>query len=737
YWGTPLNIWINDTSGKMEAPSSTEEILKKNPHAFEHFHEARKKDPTLNEHLIVHKPWIDQVTWQNPGEEGTYRRVPDVIDCWFDSGCMPFAQWGFPHKGHAEFKQSFPADFISEALDQTRGWFYTLLMISTLVFDEETQRRFGLDPIRPYPHPYKNCIVLGHVSDKEGKKESKSKGNYTPPEVILDRVEMEFAVLDPNDAGVTTKPGFIAIAREDLEGLDLQENAKVRLKRGATTVDVVVTAGKKMRRRVVAMHEQDRTALGVTPTGVKDVKPVEVPRLPENERVMLEDPTSPAPGADAFRWFFYASNPPWNATRHSLSNVRAIQKETLVKLRNVYSFFTIYGNIDGFDPYASGEKIEPSLLDRWIADLTAHTAAQVTLELDRYDLFEATKYIAELVDALSNWYVRRSRDRFWKSGWDADKRAAYATLYDSLVTLARVMAPFTPFLSETIYQNLVVGPAARAGRPVEPSVHLTSFPEPTRVVDEQLQTEMKLVRGLVSLGLQVRTQAKLKVRQPLRSARLIVSSAQQQGLMAHEEMIREELNVLGVEIVPDERARDFVEFVLKPNFRALGQKGLGKEAQELKKVLGATSPEDTSAMLAELGKTGSVIVAGVTLTQEDVEIGMTTKDGFAAAGDRRYGVVVLESTLDDELKERGFVRELQNRVQSARKDMELEYADRVRVRIEGSDRVQAIMNAHKDAMGKEVLAVEVLVGPLLEAMTEGTKEHDVDGEKVRIEVVRA
>jgi isoleucyl-tRNA synthetase len=737
YWGTPLNIWINDATGKMEAPSSTEEILKKNPHAFDHFHAAKQKDPELSEHLIVHKPWIDQVTWQNPGEEGTYRRVPDVIDCWFDSGCMPFAQWGFPHKGHAEFKQSFPADFISEALDQTRGWFYTLLMISTLVFDDETQRRFGLDPIRPYPHPYKNCIVLGHVSDKEGKKESKSKGNYTPPEVILDRVEMEFAVLEPKDAaGVTVKPGFVAIAREDLEGLDLQENAKVRLKRGATSLDVVVTAGKKMRRRVVAMHEDDRKALGVTPTGVKDVKPVEVPRLPETERVMLEDPTSPAPGADAFRWFFYASNPPWNATRHSLSNVRALQKETLVKLRNVYSFFTIYGNIDGFDPYASAEAT-PSLLDRWISDLTARTATQVALELDRYDLYEATKYIAELVDALSNWYVRRSRDRFWKSGWDADKRAAYATLYESLVTLARVMAPFTPFFSETMYQNLVVGPAARAGRPVEPSVHLTSFPEPTRVVDEQLQTEMKLVRGLVSLGLQVRTQAKLKVRQPLRSAKLIVSTAQQQGLMEYAEMIKEELNVLAVELVPDARARDFVEFLLKPNFRTLGQKGLGKEAQELKKVLGSTSPEDTSAMLAELATTGSVMVAGVHLAQEDVEIGMTTKEGFAAAGDRRFGVVVLESTLDDELKDLGFVRELQNRVQGARKEMELEYADRVRVRIEGSDRVQAIMTAHKDALAKEVLAVEVLVGGLTETIDADTKEHDVDGEKVRIAVTRA
>ena len=771
YWGTPLNIWINDVSGKMEAPSSTEEILRKNPHAFDHFHEARKKDPELNEHLIVHKPWIDQVTWQSPGEEGTYRRVPDVIDCWFDSGCMPFAQWGFPHKGRAEFKQSFPADFISEALDQTRGWFYTLLMISTLVFDEETQRRFGLDPLRPHPHPYKNCIVLGHVSDKEGKKESKSKGNYTPPEVILDRVEMEFAVLDPKDAGgLTLKPGFVAIAREDLEGLDLQENAKVRLKRGATSVDVIVTAGKKMRRRVVAMHEHDRKALDVVPTSVKDVKPVEVPRLPEGERVMLEDPTSPAPGADAFRWFFYASNPPWNATRHSLSNVRALQKETLVKLRNVYSFFTIYGNIDGFDPYANGEKIEPSLLDRWITDLTAHTAAQVTMELDRYDLYEATKYIAELVDALSNWYVRRSRDRFWKSGWDDDKRAAYATLYEALVTTAKLMAPFTPFLAESMYQNLVVGPARVSTDgtplPVHDSVHLEAFPRADRLESRELITLMAYVRDIVSLGLQARTQGKLKVRQPLRVAHVVVPGSEVRKKLEHfVPVMREELNVLRLEFVDESREADLVDYVLKPDFRALGTRNLGKEAQKLKPALAALSPDKSRKLWRELSNTGAfklgtmdertsaglaeLAVPGLEdlteLRGEDVLAECRPKAGFAAADGRIGGTlhvaVVLETTLDDELRELGFLRELQNRVQTARKDAGLDFADRIRLSIRGGDRLARVIERYKAELAKEVLATEVLYAGAIDVAPAAADQTgtviDVDGEAAVIQVTRS
>ncbi|MEI7893477.1 MAG: isoleucine--tRNA ligase [Myxococcales bacterium] len=308
YWGTPLNIWINDITGNKDAPASVAEILAKNPRAFDHFRAAKEANPSLSDHLMVHKPWIDQVTWETPGEPGVYRRVPEVIDCWFDSGCMPFAQWGFPHKGVAEFQQSFPADFISEAIDQTRGWFYSLLMISTLVFDSECQKRLGLKAT-PFPHPFKTCIVLGHVSDKEGKKESKSKGNYTPPEVILDHVRMEFAVVEGAE-GPETQPGTALIAREDLEGLDLTEGARVRVYRAgqAVNLELVLHAGKKLPRRVVVLHPSDRTALGVRPTTTTKVKPVEVPWLASEERVVIEDPSSPAPGADAFRWFFYASS---------------------------------------------------------------------------------------------------------------------------------------------------------------------------------------------------------------------------------------------------------------------------------------------------------------------------------------------------------------------------------------------------------------------------------------------
>ncbi|HXN33122.1 MAG TPA: isoleucine--tRNA ligase, partial [Polyangiaceae bacterium] len=256
WWGTALNVWVCDREAEhKEAPASVAEIEARNPGAFDHFHAARRIDPTLSEHLIVHKPWIDQVTFPCLGCPGTMRRVSEVIDCWFDSGCMPFAQWGYPHRGRAEFERSFPADFISEAIDQTRGWFYSLLMISTLVFEEQ-----------PYPHPFKTCIVLGHVSDREGKKESKSKGNYTPPEIILDKVAMEFAVRD-------TRPGEASqavalISREDLEGMDLPEGALVRIYRGDDPnggIDLPVLADKRLPRRVVVLGQEHRAKLGVLP----------------------------------------------------------------------------------------------------------------------------------------------------------------------------------------------------------------------------------------------------------------------------------------------------------------------------------------------------------------------------------------------------------------------------------------------------------------------------------------
>ena len=715
YWGTPLNVWINDKTGKMEAPASVDAILAKNPNAFDHWHAAKKKDPSLSEHLIVHKPWIDQVTWQNAGEEGTYRRVPEVIDCWFDSGCMPFAQHGFPHRGQEEFKKGFPADFISEAIDQTRGWFYSLLMISTLVFDEETQKKYGLPEVTPFPHPYKTCIVLGHISDKEGKKESKSKGNYTPPDVILEQVRMDFAVLDEKDVeGVKAEPGVALIAREDMEGLDLQEGAKVHAflegDGGAlgNLRELTLKAHKKLRRRVVVLSETDRHAIGAMATSLKDVKPVEVPRLPKTERIAIVDPNTPAPGADAFRWFFYASNPPWSNTRHSLSGVRALQKETLVKLRNVYSFFTIYANIDGFDPSkpASDPKTRPEI-DRWILSELNLLVGSVTKDLDAYDLYTATGRISSFVDALSNWYVRRSRDRFWRPAaeGDADKRAAYETLFHSLVTVAKVMAPFTPYQSDVIYRNLVVNGAGQGPE----SVHLTSWPEAdASLVDKRLSQTITTVRELVSLGLQVRTHAKLKVRQPLSSAKLVLADPQMADRLGpYVDMMKDELNVLAVELVSS-GADKYVTYGVKPNFRTLGQKGLGKQAQELKKAMSAMKPTEAQALVAQLFAQGKANAFGVDVDREDVEVAFEAKEGYAAAGDR-VGVVILETRLDERLKELGFLRELLNRIQTMRKDMGLEFTQRIEVAVGGSALAKKIAQEHEGTIKSECLAVRLHV----------------------------
>ncbi|MDB4998676.1 MAG: Isoleucyl-tRNA synthetase, partial [Myxococcaceae bacterium] len=765
YWGTPLNIWINDKSGKMEAPSSMAEILAKNPKAFDHFAEAKKKDPTLSEHLVVHKPWIDAVTWENPGEEGTYRRVPEVIDCWFDSGSMPFAQWGFPHApGSVEqMQKSFPADFISEAIDQTRGWFYGLLMISTLLFDEATQKRFGLKSTgveasggaHAYPHPYKTCIVLGHVSDKEGKKESKSKGNYTPPELVLERVAMSFAVL-AEAKGITPEKGMAFIAKEDLEGMDLRDGGSIDLEPSVTKKGevvgkaetataftprrVTVRAGKGLPRRVVVLHEEDRAAMNVVPTSTPAVKPVEVPWLPRNERLTIFDPATPAPGADAFRWFFFAASPPWSSTRHSLSNVRDLQKETLVKLRNVYSFFTIYANIDGFD--ASVPASDPkkrSEIDRWILSELNLLVQGVTADLDAYDVYTATGKITSFVDALSNWYVRRSRDRFWRTKaadgtMDADKRAAYETLYESLVTLAGVMAPFTPYQSEGMYRNLVVkGGGGKAGAE---SVHLTSFPEPnTTLIDKTLSSTLTAVRDVVSLGLQVRTQAKLKVRQPLSVAKVILADTQLADRLApYVDMMKDELNVLAVEIVT-KGADEYVTYRVKPNFRTLGQKGMGAQAQQLKKFMSGMSAVDAQQLVADVLAHGKAVVDLIEIEQADLEVGFDAKEGYAAAGER-IGVVVLDTRLNDELRDLGYLREMLNRVQTARKEMGLDFVDRIHVRFAGSERAIRIATAHAESMKSECLAVTVDVSPPSDGSVPA-REVDVEGDKVQLWITKA
>jgi isoleucyl-tRNA synthetase len=722
YWGTPLNIWINDVTGRMAAPSSVAEILEKNPKAFEAFEAAKKKNPDLSEHLLVHKPWIDEVTFTEPDEPGVYRRVPEVIDCWFDSGSMPFAQWGYPRTGHEEFQATFPSDYIVEAIDQTRGWFYSMLMISTLVFDH------------PLPHPFKTCIVLGHVNDKEGKKESKSKGNYTPPEVILERVAMEFAAISGKEAGVEAREGKALIAREDLEGLDLNPGVKVRVYRADRSegvADLTIEAAKGLPRRVVVLPGDvvSRLAVSLAPRGVK-LLPADVPRLPAEERVTIEDPATPAPGADAFRWFFLAGNPPWNNKRHSLGNVRALQKEFPIKLRNVYSFFTIFAPIDDFDPEKEiGRPVaERGLLDRWILSELSELNRKLIAHLDAYQSYEASRALTDYVDGLSNWYVRRSRPRFWKSERDEDKIDAYATLYEVLASVAKLAAPFVPFMTEEIYQNLVRRPL---GPKAKESVHLDDYPEPDLSrIDAALNLEMALVRDVVSLGLRVRTDNKLKVRQPLSKAEVTLSHPELDARVSrYAEIIAEELNVHEVRFVHG--AEEHVEYKVKPNFRRLGPR-VGKKMPAVKKAMEAADGSRLRASL--LSKSAAEIeVEGesLTLELEDVEVAVSAKEGYAAAGDET-AVVVLSTELTPALLEEGKYRELLNRIQTFRKDLGLEYTQRIRLAIRGSESLKGIVEARREDLMKETLCVD-----LTESLEGHTREVDIEGEVVTLVLANA
>lgn len=760
YWGTPLNIWVCGSSPEhLHAPVSVAEIEQRNPRAFEHFYARRREDSSLSEHLIVHKPWIDEVVFPCPQCGATMHRVPEVIDCWFDSGCMPFAQWGFPHQGRDVFARSFPADFISEAIDQTRGWFYSLLMVATLVFDAATQEKYGLGPI-PYPIPYKTCIVLGHVSDREGKKESKSKGNYTPPEIIFDEVKMDFAVLSPEDASELTgkvlpaaEAGWIVMPRDDREGLDLAEPVS-----GQPHVVVLASGPKGSRklkvrearalpRRVVVLAEADLAALGIAPTRTPDVKPVEVGRLPLAERVTVSDPASPAPGADAFRWFFYASGPPWSATRHSLSNVRSLQKEFLVKLRNVYSFFTIYASIDQFDPWGARDSELLGLERRaeddvWLLVELRTAVSAVTDRLDAFDVYGATQVLTELVDGLSNYYVRGNRARFWKSGWDDDKASAHQTLYEALTTITKLIAPFVPFTAETMYQNLVRRPAHRSGVTTAESVHLAEFPRTedspfhdalARTANLKLSAKVKAVRELVSLGLQVRNEAKIRVRQPLRSAYgIVVDPSLLQG--AAIPRLERELNVLAFHPVGLGVADRFVEFRVKPNFRSLGQRGLGKEAQRLKGLMAKLTSASAAALAAKVLGDVSVTFEGVDLSRTDVDVEFIAKEGFAAAG-ARVGVVVLDTKLDPELEDLGLLRELLSRVQAMRKEMGLDYTDRISLTLDVPERLVRVVSEHRREVLSEVLADDVSFGAF--AGGAHVAEVDLDGVSGTLGIRRA
>jgi isoleucyl-tRNA synthetase len=647
FWGTPLPIWVCEKTGCAEAVASYDELLAKpGVQGVDVWEKAKQARPELSDHLKVHKPYIDAITYDSPKAPGSrMRRVPEVIDCWFDSGAMPFAQWGYPNQAGSRERlaDQFPADFISEALDQTRGWFYSLLAISTLLFSEENDAsgeanakngtygshgtyisyqsgvgRFATSPTPavPCPHPFRNCIVLGLMLGEDGGKMSKSKRNFREPQEIFDRY-----------------------------------------------------------------------------------------------------------GADALRWYFLANQPPWTSIRYSEAAIKESIPEFLLRLWNVYSFFVIYANIDGFDPAASiaGDpgQLNPAVLgkgrgyrplgdrgelDRWILSELHRTTEAVAASLDDYDNFTACARLGEFVDALSNWYVRRSRERFWSHGPSPEKSDAYWTLYECLLTTSKLIAPFVPFLAEGLWQNLAV--KAFAGRALQ-SVHLCDYPasEPA-VIDEQLSQRMALVREIVSLGHSARMGAKLKVRQPLALVEVVLADATHQAwLEEHAQLIAVELNVKRVEFAA--KADQYITYSVLPDLKRLGPR-LGRRLPALKALLAQTDAASLMNTLAADGKVTFMLSDGaVTLDAEELQIRLQAKEGWAAA-QGRSSVVVLSTELTAELVAEGLAREVVHAVQNQRKDMGCQYTDRICVvAITPSAELHSALAAFKKYVEHETLTLDL------------------------------
>jgi isoleucyl-tRNA synthetase len=616
YWGTPLPIWQCEKTGKQEAVSSYGELLaKQDVQGLDAWEKAKKANPELSDHLKVHKPYIDGVHYRSPFDPSSrMRRVPEVVDAWFDSGSMPFAQWGYPHKGAEKFKSQFPADFISEALDQTRGWFYSLTAIATLL-----QKELG---DVEYPVPFKTCIVLGLMLGEDGRKLSKRLKNYKEPTYLFDEY-----------------------------------------------------------------------------------------------------------GADALRWYLLSAQPPTSTVRFKESAIQESQREFLIRLHNVYSFFVIYANIDGFDPTKTPRPRpgELALLDRWIESELARTIEAVTERMDAYDSYTASVRLNEFVDALSNWYVRRSRERFWGGGMTTDKKAAYWTLYDCLTAVAQLTAPFIPFLAEAIHRNLVHSVDASSPE----SVHHCDWPtvDATKI-DATLAMEMALVREIVSVGRAARSSEKLKVRQPLSSAKVILTDHRLDSVVErYADLIKEELNVKSVELARN--AGDYVSVEAKPNLKALGPK-LGKKLPLLAKALAAA---DHLALRQQIVDQGSakLVVDGeeLTLGPDDVMIQMTAKPGYAAATGSSC-VVVLATEITKELRLEGIARELIHHVNALRKERGLAFDDRINLTIQATGEIAEAVEAHAVSIKAETLAVELLKASNAELTT-----VDVDGESVGIGLQKA
>ncbi|MDO4206748.1 MAG: class I tRNA ligase family protein, partial [Lachnospiraceae bacterium] len=585
YWGTPLNIWECEC-GHQHCIGSIEEL--------------KEMSDNCPDDIELHRPYIDDVTIKCPVCGKEMHRVPEVIDCWYDSGSMPFAQYHYPFENQELFKAHFPADFISEAVDQTRGWFYSLMAISTLIFNQA---------------PYKNVIVMGHVQDKDGQKMSKSKGN----------------AVDPFDA----------------------------------------------------LNEF---------------------------------------GADAIRWYFYTNSAPWLPNRFHGDAVVEGQRKFMGTLWNTYAFFVLYANIDQFS--AKDYKLEPeklSVMDKWILSKLNSLIIDVDNNMTNYKIPESGKALQSFVDDLSNWYVRRCRDRFWAKGMGQDKINAYMTLYTCLVTLSKVAAPFVPFITEDIYQNIV-----RKDFPDAPeSIHLCDFPKADEsLIDKELEDNMEHVLDVVVMGRACRNASGMKNRQPL--ANMFIKAPWEMPSY-FTDIVADELNIKHVEMKDD--VREFSSYSFKPQLKTVGPK-FGKQVGEIRNALAAVNGNDA---MDEVNATGSLKLAlpsgEVVLEKDDLLIETAQVEGFESLSD--FGItVVLDLHLTDDLIEEGFIRELVSKIQTMRKEADFEVMDMITIYISDNARVEDIVNRRKEMMLTDVMATDIVTGQ----MDGISKEWDINGEKVTIGV---
>ncbi len=586
YWGTPLNIWQCEC-GHMHSIGSRQEL-------FEMSGDERAKTVEL------HRPYIDEITLKCPECGGEMHRVPEVIDCWFDSGAMPFAQHHYPFENKELFEQQFPANFISEAVDQTRGWFYSLLAESTLLFNKA---------------PYKNVIVLGHVQDENGQKMSKSKGNAVDPFDALNKY-----------------------------------------------------------------------------------------------------------GADAIRWYFYINSAPWLPNRFHGKAVVEGQRKFMSTLWNTYAFFVLYADIDNFDPtkYELNYDQLP-VMDKWLLSRLNTTVQAVDNDLANYKIPEAARALQEFVDEMSNWYVRRSRERFWAKGMEQDKINAYMTLYHALVTIAKTAAPMIPFMTEDIYQNLV----RSVDKDAPESIHLCDFPTVNEAwIDKDLEADMKELLEIVVLGRACRNTANIKNRQPIGT---MYVKAEKKMSEFYTDIIADELNVKEVKFADD--VESFISYSFKPQLRTVGPK-YGKLLGGIRQAL--TDINGTAAM-NELRTNGVLKLDingnNVELTEEDLLIETAQTEGYVSEFNGETSVV-LDTNLTPELIEEGFVREIISKIQTMRKEAGFEVMDKIVVYAHGNDKIQDVMKAHEDEIKSEVLADEMVLGE-----TDGyVKEWNINKEAVTMGV---